>query len=405
MSSPVDELFNRALGLEAPWHITEVTFSEADRELHLHIDFTVGGHFVCPQCGVAGLTAYDTEEKSWRHLDFFQHKAFLHARVPRVKCPTCGVHQVEVPWARPGSGFTLLFEALILALVRDLPVKALARLIGEQDTRIWRVVRHYVAEARRQEDHRGVTRIGMDETARKRGHNYVSLFVDLDQFRVLFATPGKDSSTIAAFAEDFQAHNGDPDKVRDVCCDLSPAFIKGVETHLANADITFDRFHVMKIIGDAVDRVRREEQKHETLLRRSRYLWLTNPENLKQNQRQRLEHLSQFDLKTARAYRIRMSLKAFWEQPADLAADYLQRWFFWATHSRLEPIIDAAYTIKRHWEGILRFTHSHISNGILEGINSKVQAARNKAKGYRSLDYFTTIIYLIAGKLNLPSPT
>ncbi|HDH27651.1 MAG TPA: ISL3 family transposase, partial [Euryarchaeota archaeon] len=291
MVSPIEDLFARALGLEAPWQLARVTFSEEDRELHLYLDFKRGGRFSCPDCGEVELTAYDTQDKKWRHLDFFQHQAFLHARVPRVRCPSCGVRQVAVPWARSGSGFTLLFEALIMTLVQDLPVKALARLIGEHDTRIWRVLRHYIDEARSREDYQDVHRIGIDETARKRGHQYVSLFVDLDRSRVLFTTSGKDQSTVSAFADDFVVHGGDPNAVTDVCCDMSPAFIAGVEKDLPEAKITFDRFHVMKIIGDAVDKVRRAEQKDIKELKGSRYLWLRNPETLKTDQQERLTSL------------------------------------------------------------------------------------------------------------------
>ena len=186
VSSPLEDLFARALGLEVPWQLARVTFSEEDRELHLYLDFKRGGRFSCPDCGEVELTAYDTQDKKWRHLDFFQHQAFLHARVPRVRCPSCGVRQVAVPWARSGSGFTLLFEALILTLVQDLPVKALARLIGEHDTRIWRVLRHYIDEARGREEYKDVHRIGIDETARKRSHQYVSLFVNLDPIETLW---------------------------------------------------------------------------------------------------------------------------------------------------------------------------------------------------------------------------
>ena len=175
--------------------------------------------------------------------------------------------------------------------------------------------------------------------------------------------------------------------------------------YLPNAKTTFDRFHVMKIIGEAVDKVRRAEQKDKEELKRSRYIWLKNPENLTVKQRGQLDNLSESNLKTARAYRIRLSLRDFWDQPQSQAEDYLKKWFFWATHSRLEPIIAAAYTIKRHWEGVLNFIKSKISNGILEGINSLVQAARNKARGYRSVKYFTLMIYMIAGKLNYILPT
>ncbi len=405
MPSPTEELFSRALGLEEPWQVIEIEFSEADQEINIYLDFPRGSRFRCPKCGREDVPAYDTKEKRWRHLNFFQHRAYLHCPVPRVDCPDCGIKSVELPWARPGSGFTLLFEALIMALAREMPVKALSRLIDEHDTRIWRVIQHYVAEARRKEVYLDVDKVGIDETSRKRGHHYVTLFVDLDQSKVIFAAEGKDSGTIGRFSNDFHDHGGDLDTVREVCCDMSPAFIDGVEHCLPNARITFDRFHVMKIMGDAVDKVRREEQRECKELKRSRYIWLKNPENLTAGQRRQLEQLSQRNLKTARAYQIRLNLRDFWDQPLPEAEDYLKRWYFWATHSRLEPIKEAAYTIKRHWDGVVNFVKSKITNGILEGINSLVQAARNKARGYRSVEYFITMIYMIAGKLKFSLPT
>ncbi len=405
MPSPTEELFSRALGLEEPWQVIQIEFSEADQEINVYLDFPRGSRFRCPKCGREDVSAYDTKEKRWRHLNFFQHKAYLHCPVPRVDCPDCGIKSVELPWARPGSGFTLLFEALIMALAREMPVKALARLIDEHDTRIWRVIQHYVAEARKKEVYLDVDKVGIDETSRKRGHHYVTLFVDLDQSKVIFATEGKDSGTIGRFSNDFHDHGGDPDAVREVCCDMSPAFIEGVEQCLPNARITFDRFHVMKIMGDAVDKVRREEQRECKELKRSRYIWLKNPENLTVKQCRQLEQLSQRNLKTARAYQIRLNLRDFWDQPLSQAGDYLKRWYFWATHSRLEPIKEAAYTIKRHWDGVVNFVKSNITNGILEGINSLVQAARSKARGYRSVEYFITMIYMLAGKLKFSLPT
>ena len=168
----------------------------------IEIDFAPGSRFACPTCGAADCPAYDTERMTWRHLNFFQHKAYLNARVPRVRCDRCGVKTASVPWARPDSGFTLLFEALVMTMVSAMPVKAVARIVGEHDTRLWRVVHHYVDQARARADASGVTRLAIDETAARRGHDYVTLFVDIDQARVVFATEGKDADTVAAFADD-----------------------------------------------------------------------------------------------------------------------------------------------------------------------------------------------------------
>jgi transposase len=325
--------------------------------------------------------------------------------VPRVRCEACGIGQVNVPWSRPDSGFTLLFEAMVMTMVSAMPVKAVARIVGEHDTRLWRVVHHYVEAGRAGTDAAEVTRVAIDETAARRGHDYITLFVDIDQARVLFASEGKDAATVAAFADDLAAHGGNPAAIEEVCIDMSPAFIKGVAESLPAAAVTFDKFHAVKIINDAVDQVRRAEQKQQGVLRGTRYIWLRNPDNLSERQRTTLESLPTRHLKTARAYQIRLAFQDLYEQPSEAAASYLKKWYFWATHSRLEPIIEAAHTVKRHWDGILRWFDSKIANGLIEGINSLVQAAKAKARGYRSTRNLKAMLYLVTGKLDLRLPT
>jgi len=401
------ELFQLALGLTSPWHVVSCEFDLAKQRLDIEIDFPQGSVFACPVCGGGSCGAYDTERHSWRHLNFFQHEAYMTARVPRVRCGSCGIKTIEVPWARSGSGFTLLFEALIMIMAKAMPVKSIANLIKEHDTRLWRVLDHYVHKSRQQADFSAVTEVGVDETSSKRGHNYVSLFVDMKSSQVLFATDGKDASTLERFKTDLEAHQGDPSHIREICCDMSPAFISGVEKHFPEACLTFDKFHVLKIINEAVDEVRRQEQQSRPELKRTRYIWLKNPGNLKENQAATLEALQvkKLNLKTARAYHIRLNFQEFWNQPLQEAETFLKKWYFWATHSRLEPIKEAAYTMKRHWDGILRWFTSKINNGILEGINSLIQAAKAKARGYRTIKNLITMIYLIGGKLEFRLPT
>ena len=398
-------LLQLALSIAPPWSVTASDFDAAARRLDIHIDFVAGSRFACPSCGTAGCPAYDTEPMTWRHLNFFQHQAYLHARVPRVRCAACGVKKISVPWARPDSGFSLLFEALLMSLVTAMPVNTVARLVGEHDTRLWRVIHHYVERARARTELSAVDRVAIDETAARRGHNYITLFVDIDQARVVFATEGKDAETVAAFAADLASHGGNPDAVREVCIDMSPSFIKGVAGSLPNAAVTFDRFHAVKIVNEAVDQVRRSERRVHRILAGTRYLWLRNPANLSQRQRTSLDSLPLRHLKTARAYQIRLAFQELYEQPSpENGKVFLKRWYFWATHSRLAPVVDAARTVKRHWDGILRWFDSKIANGLIEGINSLVQAAKAKARGYRSIRNLKAIVYLIAGKLDLQLP-
>ena len=397
-------LLQLALGLAPPWTVSRADFDAKAHRLDIQIDFAPGSRFACPVCGAADCSAYDTERKTWRHLDFFQHQAYLTARVPRIRCDKCGVKTVNVPWSRPDSGFTLLFEAMLMAMISAMPVAAAARMVGEHDTRLWRVVHHYVEQGRARIDAAEVAKIAIDETAARRGHDYITLFVDIDQARVLFATEGRDADTVAVFADDLAAHGGDPAAIEEVCIDMSPAFIKGVTESLPNAAITFDKFHAVKIINDAVDQVRRAEQKRQGVLRGTRYIWLRNPANLSERQRATLDSLPTRHLKTARAYQIRLAFQDLYEQPSEAAASFLKKWYFWATHSRLEPVIDAARTVKRHWDGILRWFDSKIANGLIEGINSLVQAAKAKARGYRSIRNLKAMVYLLAGKLDLRLP-
>ena len=404
------KLLGLALGRTPPWTVSRSDFDTVARRLDIHIDFAA-----CPQCGAEGCPAHDTEPMEWRHLNFFQHQAWLHARVPRTRCTACGVKKITaLPWARKDSGSTLLFEALIMALVTSMPVKAAARLAGEHDTRSWRVIHHYVEQARTRADASAVTRVAIDETAARRGHDYITLFVDIDEARVVHVTlrakrgaaahwrTGKDAATVAAFADDLIEHGGDPDAIDEVCIDMNPAFIKGVAESPPNADVTFDKFHTVKIVNDAVDEVRRAERKGQAILKGTRYIWLRNPDTLSDRRRATLEALPTRTLKTARAYQMRLAFQDMYaEDSPESAAAYLKKWYFWATHSRLPPMIDAARTVRRHWDGILRWFNSKIANGLIEGINSLIQAAKAKARGYRSTRNLKAIVYLIAGKLDL----
>ena len=401
-----NQLFSLAIGLVPPWLVDHVTFTVEEKRLDLHINFPAGSRFACPVCGEE-CPVHDTREHTWRHMDFFQHEAYLHARVPRVACPEHGVHQVAVPWAREGSQFTLLFEALIMTLVREMPVLTVARMVGETDTLLWRVIKHYVSEARTTVDMADVHAIGVDETSSRRGHDYITLFVDLREKRLLFATPGKDAQTFAQFAKDLQAHGGCAEAVTEVSMDLSPAFQKGAAEYLPNAQVTFDRFHLMKLVNEAVDAVRKGETISQPVLKKTRWLWLKNQGNLKVQQKEKLQALlKNQNLKTAQAYQFRLTFQEiFTIQNRHHGAVLLKAWMENAKASGLPPMVKVAYTIMNHWDGVLRWFESQITNGILEGFNSLLQSAKAKARGYRTHKNFVAMAYLILRKLDLKLPT
>ncbi len=403
-----NELFRIALGLAEPWVVGKIAFSEDQRQLELWLDFPSGSRFSCPECGRGGCGVYDSSERTWRHLNFFEHKTLLHARQPRIECPDHGVKTVEVPWSRPGSGFTLLMEAFILVLVQGgMTAAQAARLIDEHDTRVWRVLQHYVERARAEADFSEVTTVGVDETSRRRGHNYISVFMDLDteHSRVLFATEGKNTQTVEAFKQDLEAHGGRAEQIEEACLDMSVAFISGLTKQFPNVQLTFDNFHLMQLLGKAVDQVRREEQPTHPELKGTRYVWLNNEWNRTEKQVSLFNALRSSHLATVRATHLKSVFQDIFAcDTVEEAEPLLKHWYFWATHSRIAPMIKAAKTLKRHWAGVLSWFTSRISNGLLEATNSLIQSAKRKARGFRSTNYLITMVYLIAGKLDFKLP-
>src|SRR5512136_111067 len=405
----VDTLFTKALGLVSPWEVVELHFDVEAKRLDIRVDFAPGSTFACPVCGVP-CKVHDSSPQSWRHLNFFEHLTFIEARQPRTSCAEHGVRTAAVPWARAGSGFSLLFEAMVVELARNgLTVAALARIVGEHDTRLWRVLDHYVDEARSRADFSGVQKVGVDETSRQKGHVYVTLFVDMDNAKVLFVTEGKDHETVGKFKQDLIAHGGSPGSVTDFSLDMSQAFIKGITQDFEQACLTFDKFHVIQLMNDALDEVRRKEQKTQPELKGTRYDWLRNEKDsdveAKADKRAPFDLLKDSTLKTARTYRIKTMLQELYNQTAEDASLWFTRWYFWATHSRLEPVIRVAKTLKKHQAGLLRWFDSRLSNGLLEGINSLVQSAKARARGFRSARKMKTIIYLLLSKLDFKLPS
>ncbi len=401
------QLFELALNIQDPWFIKDIQFSAENKRLDIHIDFRKGSvfHYESTDENIKGdYKVYDTVDKQWRHLNFFEHECYLHARVPRLDITDTIKRQVNPPWSGLGNGFTLLFEALVLQLASHMPVHTVSRIVSESDYKIWSLIERYVDSALAGNDYSDLKAVGMDETSKRKGHDYITLFVDLLKKRTVFIAEGNDQKTVESFADDLRAHKGDPKAVTDVSCDMWPAFIRGVEDNLPNAEITFDRFHIMKVINTAVDTVRKQEAFTQyALLKGTKYIFLKNEKNLTNAQRQKRQELSmsQLNLKSIRALHIRENFQEIYKMPTPkLFESMLKRWYFWATHSRIQPMIDAARTIKAHWEGVVQWKKSHIDNGLLEGLNSLIQAAKAKARGFSTFRYFRIVAFLITGRLD-----
>lgn len=401
------ELFGIALGIKEPVYIDEIMFDAAEGELHIHMNFQRGGRFSCSECGALELPVHDTVEKMWRHLNFFQYKCYIHLRTPRTKCPKCGERLWIPPWGREQSGFTMLFEAFVMALSKEMPISRIGELVGEQDTRVWRIVRYHVNQAYEKKNFATAKRIGCDETSSRKGHNYVTVFADMDKGEVIFATEGKDSGTVKAFTEELPKHEGQAEQVKEVTIDMSPAFISGVTSYLPEAGITFDKFHVIQALNKAQDEVRRMEQKKNPLLKSSRYIWLKNPENLTEKQKEQLETLRFENLKTAKVYQMKLTFQDIYRNIREpkAAEEAIKKWLSWAVRSRLDPIKSFAKMLKTHFAGIMRYFTSRLTSGAMEGINSRIQEIKRRGRGFRNINNFIAMIYLETAGLDLALPT
>jgi len=402
-------IFTLGLGLTAPWRVVDqrLDTGKQPNELHLAVAAQPGARFPCPTCGRL-CKPHDWKETRWQHLNFFQHACFVTARVPRSDCPDHGVLRINVPWARPDSGFTLLFEQAALALMREMPVAAAARIIGVTDKRLWRVLQFYIGQAIGRLDLSSVRAIALDETAAKRGHTYVTVFIDLDAAAkpVLFVTPGKGKECMAAFRAFLSGHGGEPTRIAEVVCDMSAAFLAAAVENFPGAAVTVDWFHVVQIFTTAVEKVRRAEAHRRTMPKGARWAALKRPEALTENQRAALDELETGGFATAEAYRAKEMLR--WVRQAATAQAARWRLTHFLKHigermdgadTILAPVCDAVETVRRHAARIIRRWNSGHSNARLEALNGLFQAARARARGYRNTTTFACIIYLIGAPI------
>jgi transposase len=422
MSVGIESLFTSALGLVAPWEVDKVELDTARRRIDFEVRCSAKA-LACPHCGAADQRIHDRLRRSWRHLDFFQFEAWLHADVPRVACSGCAkTSQAGVPWAREGSGFTALFEALALALCRELPVRQAAVLLRCADKQLWRRIEHYIDQARALDDMSTVKIVGIDDTSLHKGQSYITVVHDLDAKRLLFATAGRDHQTVIDFAADLLAHGGDPAQVQHVCQDMSAAYAKGVGMALPNAAISYDRFHVVAMAVDAMDKVRQAEMRDEpkavaqalgTTDRKTikGLMWgmRKNPDGWSIKQTNAMHWLQHSGLKSARAWRLKMALREVYARAAasnnpQLARTDLNAWLSWARRCRLEPFKKLAKTISERAEAVVRGMTDNRSNAFVEAMNGLLQQTKRAARGFRTATTFIAIAYLRMSKLkHLPA--
>jgi transposase len=401
------ELYRQLLGLTAPWTVERVELDMAKGHVEVYVGHAPGQRFACPECRQE-LAVYDhLSERIWRHLDSMQFLTFLHARPPRVSCPQHGVKQVHLPWAEAGSRFTKLFEALSITVLQACNVKRASEILRLTWDEAWHVMERAVLRGRAAKGQAMPKLLGVDEKAIAKGHRYMTLVCDLQAATVEYIGEERREASLAAyfeaFAQERRAH------IEAICLDMWPAYINACQTSVPQAQdkMVFDRFHIMRHVLEALDKVRKREHKAlssqgDSTLAKSKYLWLYSEENVPDRSREHFEAIKSRELKTARAWALKESLRQLWAyHTVGWAKRFWQRWYFWATHSRLPPMIEVAKLIGRHLPNVLTYFVHRITNAVAEGLNSKIASVQKRACGYRNADHFKIAVYFHCGGLSL----
>lgn len=401
------DLYQHLLGLNTPWTVERVDLDMAKQHVDVFVGHPKGVRFACPQCG-SECAVYDhLAERTWRHLDSCQFLTYLHATTPRIECPEHGIRQVRLPWADEGSRFTQMFEALAIDVLRATNVKHAAGLLRISWHQAWHLMERAVYRGQAAKESAIPRKIGVDEKAIAKGHRYMTLVCDLEAATVEYVGEERTEASLtnyfAAFAPEQRAG------IEAISLDMWPAYINACRQQVPNADekMVFDRFHIMQHVGQGVDQVRKQENRDlqgqgDDRLKRSKYLWLYSAENMPEASRERFEQIKHNNLKTARAWALKESLREMWNHTnAADAKRYWKQWYFWATHSCLAPMIEKAKLLQRHLTNIMTYFTHRITNAVAEGLNSKVATIQKRACGFRNRDNFKTAIYFHCGGLDL----
>jgi transposase len=401
------DLYQQLLGINTPWAVDRIELNVAEKRVNVWVGHTEGVKWPCPECQKA-LKAYDhANERAWRHLDSCAFQTYLHARIPRIECADHGIVQVRVPWAEPHSRFTMLFERLAVDVLLQCDVTGATRILNISWKEAWHLMERAVARGQRRKEKQVVHRIGVDEKAVAKGHKYMTLVCNLDGGTVEYITEDRKQESLESYYKGLTPKQ--KEGIEAVAMDMWEPYVQATKAHVEKADekIVFDRFHIMQHMGKAVDTVRKQENREllkqgdETLIG-SKYLWLYSQENIPEKRKEEFALLKSQQLKVARAWAIKESLRELWHYVyPERAKSFWKRWYFWATHSRLKPVIEVAAMIKRHIANILTYFRHRITNAVSEGINCKIQTIKKMAYGFRNINNFKTAIYFHCGGLNL----
>jgi transposase len=397
--------YARLLGLDDSWRVESVDLEVENKRVEIRL-IHAGGRVACPECGRDCPIADHAEERRWRHLDTMQFATELVARLPRARCAEHGVKTLEAPWAGKHSRFTLLFEAFAIdVLLACKNVKAAAKLLGLSWDQANLILGRAVDRGMARREATPIAHLGLDEKSFGKGQDYVTVMTDVNGSRVLDVAPERTREAAETLLETLSDEQRE--KVKAVAADMASAYTSAVSAKLPNADVVHDKFHVAKHLGEAVDKVRRKENKTlsaegDETLKGTRYLWLFAAANLSPEQRRRFKAIKNAELKTARAWAMKEQFRWFWRHVYwTSAAGFFARWYGWAVRSRLLPMARVAKMLKRRLQGLLNYFRHRITNAASEGFNSVIQSLRYAARGFRNFENYRARILFFCGKLDL----
>ena len=420
MSHISSELFTQILNLDSQWEVYQTQYVAEKNTIFIRIRETpeLLKQQRCRTDKRRKVKLYDhVKPRLWRHLNVFNCECLIECALPRLQCVHCdAVWRVKAPWEGKCKGLSQEFEAFALTLMKEMPVKSASRILSESDKRLWRVLNAYVKEAYKAVDLSGLTQVGCDELSYRKGHKYLTVFADLLRKRVVFATKGRDKSTWESFCDELYEHNGHPHAITHAAIDMSPAYQSGVRGNCRNAQIVFDKFHVMKLVGERVDAVRKHESIYgeseaKTQLKKTLWLWRKNPENLSPEEQARFDRIDHEYLWTAKAYQMRLSLQKIYNTVPyqSWAERRLRSWCKWVKkvcaqgpYWIMKPMSKTVEMIEKHWDGILAYWNSgKLTTAYLEGLNSVFSAVKRKARGFKNTENLITMIYFVAADLEI----
>jgi len=401
------ELYTRLLGIKRPWLIKDVTYSDSPERIDIYLEHEPGILLPCPECDRYSPVYDHMEEREWQHLNTCHVATFIHTHLPRIKCKLHGVRCIISEWAEPGSDMTMAFESHLIALEKECSAQGVFRLTNVSWDRCWGVMERAVCRGLRRKGKNIPEYIGVDEKSFAKGHKYETLVCDIRKGTVEYVVDDRRQESLENYYNQFSKK--DREKVKAVAMDMWDPYIAATKEKIPEADkkIVFDKFHVMRLMGEAVDKVRKQE--HKELMEQdiqwlngTKYLWLYSKENMPKRRWHEFKTLQKLDLKVSRGWAIKENLRNLWNYlRMGWALKFFKRWYFWATHSRLRPIIKAAKTIKRHLDNILTYLKHRITNALSEALNAQVEKIKRMACGYRNREHYRTAIYFHCGGLDL----